>query len=138
MIKKTMKIYAFIFIVSLLYSNPVKTTLENYAYDFPEIGYEISFPASSSYFIPMSADDYFNAQDGGYTLEVRIDALSRKATKDFISYYNENCELSFTGDDCQLVLEGEIELTATMSMILKAKKIDFLSSDRSQTIKIFE
>ena len=136
--KTTMKLYIFIFIVSLLHSSPVKTTLENYAYDFPEIGYEISFPASSSYFIPMSADDYFNAQDEGYTLEVRIDALSRKATKDFISYYNDNCELSFTGEDCQLELEGEIELTSTMSMILKAKKIDFLSTDRSKTIKSFK
>lgn len=134
----TVKLSAFIIFLGLLQANPIKTTLENYAYDFSSIGYEISFPASSSYFIPMSADDYFNATDGGYTLEVRIDGLSRKARKDFVSYYNDNCELTFSGEECQLLLEGEIELTSTMSMILKAKKIDFLSSDKSKTIKSFE
>ena len=134
----TIKLFTFLFLVSLLQSESIKTTLENYAYDFPSIGYDISFPASSSYFIPMSADDYFNATDGGYTLEVRIDGLSRNARKDFVSYYNDNCELSFSGEECQLILEGEIELTATMSMILKAKKIDFLSSDKSNIIKSFE
>ncbi len=129
----------FLFILTtLIQAVPVKTTLENYAYDFSAIGYEIAFPASSTYFIPMTADDYFNATDGSYTLEVRIDGLSRKARKDFVAYYNENCELSFSDKECQLYLEGEIELTGTMSMILKAKKIDFLSSDRSQTIKVFE
>ncbi len=138
--KKTIiiKLSSFIIFLGLLQADPIKTTLENYAYDFASIGYEISFPASSSYFIPMSADDYFNATDGGYTLEVRIDGLSRKARKDFVSYYNDNCELTFSGEECQLLLEGEIELTATMSMILKAKKIDFLSSDKSNVIKSFE
>ena len=130
-------IYFFGFI-TFLFAKPVSTTLQDYAYDFSTIGYEIAFPASSSYFIPMTADDYFNATDGSYTLEVRIDGLSRKARKDFVTYYNENCELSFSDKECQLYLEGEIELTGTMSMILKAKKIDFLSSDRSQTIKVFE
>ena len=98
------KLSFLIVFLSLLQATPIKTTLENYAYDFPSIGYDISFPASSSYFIPMSADDYFNATDGGYTLEVRIDGLSRNARKDFVSYYNDNCELSFSGEECQLIL----------------------------------
>lgn len=132
------KLISLLFLVSILQSSPVKTTLENYAYDFPSIGYEISFTASSSYFVPMSADDYFNATDGGYILEVRIDGLSRKARKDFVSYYNDNCEMSFSGEECQLLIEGEIELTSMMSMILKAEKIDFLSSDKSKTIKSFK
>jgi len=136
--KIIIKSVSFLFLVSILQSTPVKTTLENYAYDFPSIGYEISFTASSSYFVPMSADDYFNATDGGYILEVRIDGLSRKARKDFVSYYNDNCEMSFSGDECQLLIEGEIELTSMMSMILKAEKIDFLSSDKSKTIKSFK
>ena len=134
----TIKLFTFLFLASLLEAAPVKTTLENYAYDFPSIGYEISFTASSSYFVPMSADDYFNATDGGYILEVRIDGLSRKARKDFVSYYNDNCEMSFSGEECQLLIEGEIELTSMMSMILKAEKIDFLSSDKSKTIKSFK
>tara|TARA_B110000116_G_C16654048_1_gene498661 strand:+ start:386 stop:805 length:420 start_codon:yes stop_codon:yes gene_type:complete len=134
----TIKLSSILILAALLQSAPVKTTLENYAYDFPSIGYEISFPASSSYFIPMSADDYFNVESGGYTLEVRIDGLSRTARKDFVSYYNEHCEISFTDEECQLSIEGEIELTAIMSMILKAKKIDFLSSNRSNIIKSFK
>ena len=134
----TIKLFTFLFLASLLEAAPVKTTLENYAYDFPSIGYEISFTASSSYFVPMSSDDYFNATDGGYILEVRIDGLSRKARKDFVSYYNDNCEMSFSGEECQLLIEGEIELTSMMSMILKAEKIDFLSSDKSKTIKSFK
>ncbi len=46
--------------------------------------------------------------------------------------------MSFSGEECQLLIEGEIELTSMMSMILKAEKIDFLSSDKSKTIKSFK
>ena len=102
--------FACLVIFSFLQAKITKTTLEDYAYDFSNIGYEISFSASSSYFIPMTADDYFNATDGGYTLKVYIDGLSRKSRKDFVPYYNKECELSFDGTECQLFIEGEIEL----------------------------
>lgn len=137
-----MKLINNIFILFIVFSGIkaelVQTTLEDYAYDFASIGHEISFFATSAYFIPMSADDYFNASYGGYTLEVRINALSRKAKKDFVPYYNKNCETTFSGDDCKIFLEGEIELNSSMKMILKAKKINFLSPDGSKIITSFK
>ena len=130
--------FACLVILTVLQAEIAKTTLEDYAYDFSNIGYEISFSASSSYFIPMTADDYFNATDGGYTLKVYIDGLSRKSRKDFVPYYNKECELSFDGSECQLFIEGEIELDETMTMNLKASKVNFLSQDRSKIIKSFK
>ena len=124
-------------IFTLLIAEPVKTTLEDYAYDYAKIGYEIGFNATSSYFIPMDSDSYFNANDGTFTIEVRLDGLSRNSKREFVPFYNENCEMKFDGLDCQLYIEGEIELDSNMKMILKANKINFLTQNDKKISKSF-
>ncbi len=128
----------FICIFTFLFSKPIPTTLEDYAYDFSLVGYEIEFPATSGYFSAMNAGDYFKAYDKGYSIKVRIERLSRNSRKDFISYYNENCKDDFVNDVCPMIVFGEVELDKSMSMILSAKKINFQNSDRSKIIKSFE
>tara|TARA_Y100001958_G_C21200745_1_gene527427 strand:+ start:327 stop:740 length:414 start_codon:yes stop_codon:yes gene_type:complete len=132
------KISTLFCIFTLLNAEPVKTTLEDYAYDYAKIGYEIGFNATSSYFIPMDSDSYFNANDGTFTIEVRLDGLSRNSKREFVPFYNENCEMKFDGPDCQLYIEGEIELDSNMKMILKANKINFLTQNDKKISKTFK
>ena len=124
--------------MSILYARTVSTTLKDYAYDFSTIGYEISFPASSGYYSSMNAGDYFNAKDGGYTIKVRIEGLSRNNRRDFVSYYNENCKVDYSQETCPMIVEGEVELDDSMTMILTAKKINFYNLDRTKIIKSFD
>ena len=98
----------FICIFTFLFSKPIPTTLEDYAYDFSLIGYEIEFPATSGYFSAMNAGDYFKAYDKGYSIKVRIERLSRNSRKDFISFYNENCKDDFVNDVCPMIVSGAI------------------------------
>ena len=135
---KILFLIMFIISISILSSRTVATTLKDYAYDFSTIGYEISFPASSGYYSSMNAGDYFNAKDDGYTIKVRIEGLSRNNRRDFVSYYNENCKVDYTQETCPMIVEGEVELDDSMSMILTAKKIDFYNSDRTKIIKSFD
>ncbi len=136
--KKNTILILIIFSTSILYARTFTTTLKDYAYDFSTIGYEISFPASSGYYSSMNAGDYFNAKDDGYTIKVRIEGLSRNNRRDFVSYYNENCKVDYTQETCPMIVEGEVELDDSMSMILTAKKIDFYNSDRTKIIKSFD
>ena len=136
-----LKIFTLLFVLMISTSSaePVETTLKDYAYDFSSIGYEISFPASSEYFDPMNAGDYFNAKHAGYTIKVRIEGLNRNNRRDFVSHYNENCKYGYSSNEiCPMVLTGEIELNENMKMILTAKKIDFYTSDRTKLIKSFD
>ena len=135
--KKFQILFYLIIITASLNSETVKTTLEDYAYDYGKIGYEIGFNATSSYFLPMDSDSYFNASDGTYTMEVRLDGLSRSSKREFVPYYNEHCEMTFDDNDCQLYIEGEVELDSNMKMILKANKINFLSQDKSKISKSY-
>ena len=128
----------FICVFTFLFSKPIPTTLEDYAYDFSLVGYEIEFPATSGYFSAMNAGDYFKAYDKGYSIKVRIEKLSRSSRRDFISFYNEICKDDFVNDVCPMIVSGEVELDKSMSMILSAKKINFQNSDRSKIIKSFE
>tara|TARA_Y100000739_G_C20278052_1_gene315331 strand:+ start:139 stop:552 length:414 start_codon:yes stop_codon:yes gene_type:complete len=137
-VKKNTILILIIFSTSILYARTFTTTLKDYAYDFSTIGYEISFPASSGYYSSMNAGDYFNAKDDGYTIKVRIEGLSRNNRRDFVSYYNENCKVDYTQETCPMIVEGEVELDDSMSMILTAKKIDFYNSDRTKIIKSFD
>ena len=130
-------IYLF-WLVTLLFAKPISTTLQDYAYDFSTIGYEITIPAISGYFDAMNAGDYFNAKDKGYTIKVRIESLSRNSRREFVSYYNENCKYDFMNDTCPMMVSGEVELDESMAMVLTAKKIDFYNSDRTKIIKSFE
>jgi hypothetical protein len=125
-------------LITFLFAKPISTTLQDYAYDFSTIGYEIIFPAISGYFDAMNAGDYFHAKDKGYTIKVRIEGLSRNSRRDFVSYYNENCKNDFMNDTCPMAVSGEVELDESMGMVLTAKKIDFYNSDRTTIIKSFE
>tara|TARA_Y100000814_G_scaffold121400_1_gene86990 strand:- start:511 stop:921 length:411 start_codon:yes stop_codon:yes gene_type:complete len=135
---KNIKFIYFFGLITFLFTKPTPTTLEDYAYDFSTIGYEIVFPATSGYFDAMNAGDYFNAKDKGYTIKVRIESLSRNSRREFVSYYNENCKYDFMNDTCPITVSGEVELDESMGMILTAKKIDFYDSERTTIIKSFE
>ena len=45
--------------------------------------------------------------------------------------------MTFDDNDCQLYIEGEVELDSNMKMILKANKINFLSQDKSKISKSY-
>ena len=124
-------------LLTFLFSKSVSTTLENYAYDFSIIGYDIKFPATSEYYEPMNAGDYFRAKDKGYTIKVRIETLSRNSRKEFVSYYNQNCKYDMD-ETCRMIIAGEVELNESMEMMLSAKRIYFQNKDRTRFIKSFE
>mgnify|MGYP006192948999 CR=1 FL=1 len=123
---------------SMIYSETVPTNLKDYAYDFPSIGYDISFPATSSYYSELKAGDSFKGENEGYKIIVRIENLSRNNRREFISYYNKNCKDDYSNDICPMIIEGEVELDESMSMILTAKKINFYNSARKTIIKSFD
>ncbi len=110
------------------------TSLEEYAYDFATIGYDVTITGDSTYFDPMNAGDYFTLEDSGYTLETRIDGMSRKGKKEFIKFYNANCEISWTDVSyCNITVTGETELNEMMALVLTATSITF--NDHGKTFK---
>ena len=124
---------------SMIFSRTVPTNLKDYAYDFPSIGYDISFPATSSYYSELKAGDSFKGENEGYKIIVRIENLSRNNRREFISYYNKNCKSDYSSNNiCPMIIEGEVELDESMSMILTAKKINFYNSARKTIIKSFD
>ena len=64
-------------------AEPVSISLENYTFDFASIGYEISVIGNISNFSePLKGSDYTTIKDNGYSMKVRISALSRKGKRD--------------------------------------------------------
>lgn len=130
-------------ILSLLpvtaFAEPVNTTLEEYAFDFSSIGYEITFPATTAYFLdPMTGNDYFTVSSNGYSLEARIDKLSRKGRKEFTEFFNLNCKNDFSTPKCDIELTGEVELDDKYKMIIWASKVDFLNNRDKSLLQSFK
>ncbi|MCY4328034.1 MAG: hypothetical protein OXC53_10670 [Rhodobacteraceae bacterium] len=65
--------------------------LSDYAFDFPTYGYEITVSGTTQDFSDkLTADDYLNISDDGYTIKTLIDRMARKDRQQFITFFNEN------------------------------------------------
>ena len=127
-----------LFFVNIIQAEPVETTLNDYAFDFASIGYEIKFAGKTSYFSDeLSANDYFDVRADGYTLRARADKLSRIGRKNFISYFNKNCRL-FSRSECIIILSGEVELDENFRMIIWATSIEVYDRKTDSIIETFK
>ena len=101
-------------------SEPAQVRLEDYAFDFPTYGYEITVTGETRNFTDtLTANDYITIDDGGYTLKSLIDRMERKDRQQFISFFNEHCVTGFMGDPCAITASGDIELDEDMRMIFR-------------------
>ena len=117
------KIIQFLHILLVIYtipalSEPVFTSLQDYAFDFPKYGYEIAVTGETSNFTDnLTADDYITINDNGYNMKTLIDRMDRKDRQQFISFFNKNC-IGFR-ERCTITASGEIELDDNMRMIFR-------------------
>ena len=103
---------------------PVRVSLEDYAFDFPKYGYEITVAGiTSNYTDKLMADDYITIDDEGYKLKTLIDRMGRKDRQQFISFFNDHCITGFTGSSCTIVASGDIELDENMKMIFRMSSV---------------
>ena len=101
-------------------SESVQVRLEDYAFDFPTYGYEITVTGETRNISDkLTADDYITIDDGGYTLKSLIDRMGRRDRQQFISFFNEHCVTGFMGDPCAIMASGDIELDENMRMIFR-------------------
>ena len=108
----------------------VDTTLEDYAYDFVSVGYDITIEGISYHYgYGITAGDVLEVQSGDYTMSTIIDGISRKNRRAFVQFYNENCE-----NHCEVRVSGEIALNSEMQMILTARRIAFIGAGDDNSI----
>lgn len=101
-------------------SEPALVALEDYAFDFPEYGYEITVQGTTRNIRDkLTADDYITIRDEGYSLKTLIDRMGRKDRQRFISFFNNHCITGFGGDPCAIRASGDIELDDEMRMIFR-------------------
>ena len=101
-------------------SEPVATSLADYAFDFPTYGYEITVTGeTSNYTDKLTADDYITINDDGHKLKTLIDRMGRKDRQQFISFFNTHCIVGFSAKGCVITAAGDIELDENMHMIFR-------------------
>ena len=99
-------------------SEPVDVRLSDYAFDFPNYGYEISVTGETANFHDkLTADDYIIIREEGYSLKTLIDRMGRKDRQQFITFFNEHC-IDFR-KMCSITASGDIELDEDMRMIFR-------------------
>ena len=98
-------------------AEPSKVTLEDYAFNFPTYGFEISFTGTTkNYSDKLTVDDYITIRDNGYSMRSMIDRMGRKDRQSFIQFFNSTC-IGILSNDCDITAAGEIELNEDMKMI---------------------
>ena len=101
-------------------SEPAQVRLEDYAFDFPKFGHEITVAGETrNYQDKLTADDYITINDAGYKLKTLIDRMGRKDRRQFISFFNDHCITGITGKPCSITASGDIELDEDMKMIFR-------------------
>ena len=101
-------------------SDPVAVSLEDYVFDFPAIGYEITVTGETkNYTDKLTADDYITINDAGYKLKTLIDRMDRKDRQQFIAFFNDHCIVGFGASGCTITASGDIELDEDMKMIFR-------------------
>lgn len=94
--------------------------LEDYAFDFPKHGHEITVAGETRNFQDkLTADDYITINDAGYKLKTLIDRMGRRDRRQFISFFNEHCITGITGKPCTITASGDVELDEDMRMIFR-------------------
>jgi len=101
-----------------------KTTLEDYAFDFTSIGYEIEVSGKTSIF-STSADQWIWLRDTGRKVKVNFSTLSRNGRKQVIDHMNSSCK-GF-GVTCPVTVKGEVEFDEDMQMQIKAFEMSLSS-----------
>ena len=105
-------------------SEPVPVSLADYAFDFPTSGFEIQVTGTTkNYTDTLTADDFINIVDNGYTLKTLIDRMNRKDRQQFISFFNAHCILGFGPGGCAIMAAGDIELDEKMRMIFRMSTV---------------
>ena len=105
-------------------AQPARVSLEDYAFDFPMYGYEITVAGTTRNIRDkLTADDYITIDDEGYKLKTLIDRMGRKDRQKFISFFNDHCIAGFTGASCSIVASGDIELDEQMKMIFRMSTV---------------
>ena len=100
-------------------SQPVQVRLSDYAFEFPQYGYEISVTGETANFSDkLTADDYIIIRDDGYSLKTLIDRMGRKDRQQFITFFNEHCSRRLR-ERCAITASGDIELDEEMRMIFR-------------------
>ena len=117
---------------SLAASANTKTTLSNYAYDFTTVGYEITVTGiADTGFSPLSTGGSFQVVDGDYRITTTINGISRKNRRAFNDYFNANCTFD---KPCDVRIEGEVEMNSNMTMVLTARKVEFIGSGNDSKV----
>ena len=105
-------------------AQPARVSLEDYAFDFPKYGYEITVAGTTGNFQDkLTADDYITIDDEGYKLKTLIDRMRRKDRQKFMSFFNDHCIVGFRGASCSIVASGDIELDENMKMIFRMSTV---------------
>ena len=136
--KKLFILIAFLFSSFSLLAEPVETTLQDYAFDFTEIGYDIIFVANVLHFGNSTPTDTFLVQSDGYNVSMKIDRLSRKGKRDFTKYVNKNCEAGPGGSSCTVKVSGEVSLNREFKIVIWARTIAFMERDLRTVIGTYE
>ena len=98
--------------------------MADYAFDFPTYGFEIQvIGTTKNYTDTLTADDFINIKDHGYTLKTLIDRMNRKDRQQFISFFNAHCILGFGPGGCNIRADGDIELDDKMRMIFRMSTV---------------
>ena len=111
-------------------SETAQVKLADYAFDFPEYGYEIEVQGvTANFHDKLTADDYITIRDDGYSLKTLIDRMGRKDRQQFITFFNGHC-IGFRAN-CPITASGDIELDENMRMIFRTSVVT-ISKDGKQ------
>ena len=110
------------------WAEPVEVNLEDYAFDFPQYGYEIAIKGTTrNIHDNLTADDYITIEADGYKIKTLIDRMSRKDRRGFIAFFNTHCITGFE-EGCIIAAAGDVELNEDMRMIFRPHRAE-LSKD---------
>lgn len=100
-------------------AEPVSVSLQDYAFDFAQYGYEIAITGTTrNIHDTLTADDYITIEADGYKIKTLIDRMGRKDRQGFIAFFNANCITGFN-DGCPITAAGDVELNEDMRMIFR-------------------
>ena len=106
----------------------MSVSLAEYAFNFPEHGYEIVINGETGDFRAKASDDFIYVRDGGYTVWTRIARLSRTDRQRFLDFYNTHCKHM---EPCAITAIGEIELDSKLKMVFHIQQANLSRDGRT-------